>query len=928
MCDSVVPMLDIRVLGPLSVRVDERVASIPGVKLKEFFVRLVLARGEPVTTDQLTDALWDDRPPTRPVNTIERYASMLRKELGHGSVAKHGPAGYALSLDDAYVDAVDFETLVTAARNDTDAGEHRAAAEKLGRAMPLWRATPYADVQYREFVQPAIRHLWEIQESARESWAEVLLATGRNGDAIAECRAGLDRSPINERLWAQLMTAYCRAGRKTEALRAYAKASDALAESGLAPSPELAGLEERILSDDPSLAGWTMAPPTNLAEARTMYGRVHEVSLLVRDLELEQVVWIVGEPGVGKSVVADAVARRAGDRFRDGVWWIPCAGYDRADLVLDSALGVLGVMGTAEPADQLGSFLRSRNALVVFDGCEESVLRGLEKFGGTLGPDSASRVIVTSRAEPDDAFARRVQRWEVSDAPAGATTSPAVEAFLSAAGVDPREASEGDLERAVHIVAATGGLPSEVVSLGRAHLPVDDEASDVLDDEVLVRMAVFGGAVDIGTLRTVIGYGALEGSELDFRLHRLVAAERVAATRTTDGALYRVTSAGPAADVEAELSMSRHESHYAELAFEWLDPSNAGAVLWRQIRSGRHELKLAAERALAKRAESTAAALAYAVGSFRVAGGTYLHRLIDWLRAIDERLIETTGYRSGLVRTLGLAHFRLGDFKTANDEYLRALAMADDIDDEVHRSAALLELGHLEMFLGHYGRSADYLAGGHRLSLTLEAPSLQARAMQLIAQRGLYESLRPTLEQAGLLESAAVVYSTLDMPVGEANARLLLATWHLLRGDLAEARDEGRRALDLLSPEADQSMLSFALSRNAHVSTALNHPEEAMRMAREAVVMADSIGNRLVLAAALVALGDAWAVRNSLTSARALGAAANVYAMIAAEQTAVDRHFRDTGWKKVRAAGGTDDAYKEGLVGGPACLSDVVSLRD
>ena len=58
------------------------------------------------------------------------------------------------------------------------------------------------------------------------------------------------------------MLALYRAGRQAEALAAYREARAALDQLGLDPSPDLRGLERRILEHDPSLAApSTRSPP-------------------------------------------------------------------------------------------------------------------------------------------------------------------------------------------------------------------------------------------------------------------------------------------------------------------------------------------------------------------------------------------------------------------------------------------------------------------------------------------------------------------------------------------------------------------------------------------------------------------------------------------------------------------------------------------
>ena len=53
-------MLSISVLGPVEVRRDGQLVSVPAGKTSELLVRLALDAGAPVRTDRLVDDLWGD----------------------------------------------------------------------------------------------------------------------------------------------------------------------------------------------------------------------------------------------------------------------------------------------------------------------------------------------------------------------------------------------------------------------------------------------------------------------------------------------------------------------------------------------------------------------------------------------------------------------------------------------------------------------------------------------------------------------------------------------------------------------------------------------------------------------------------------------------------------------------------------------------
>ncbi|HEY0639282.1 MAG TPA: BTAD domain-containing putative transcriptional regulator, partial [Pseudonocardiaceae bacterium] len=119
----------------------------------------------------------------------------------------------------------------------------------LGEALTLWRGRPF-DPLDEEAANPRAAELLALRWEARDALADALLATGRTPEAVAHLEELADEDPSREATWHRLVTALDRAERPDDAVVAYERARDALAEHGREPGEELAAAYRRVTGDD------------------------------------------------------------------------------------------------------------------------------------------------------------------------------------------------------------------------------------------------------------------------------------------------------------------------------------------------------------------------------------------------------------------------------------------------------------------------------------------------------------------------------------------------------------------------------------------------------------------------------------------------------------------------------------------------------
>jgi DNA-binding SARP family transcriptional activator/tetratricopeptide (TPR) repeat protein len=307
--------MEFRILGPLEVVFEGHALEFAGAKQRALLAVLLLDANNVVSTDRLIDALWEDDPPENAQKALQVHVSGLRKVLGRSRVETRG-AGYALVLGDDELDLFEFLRL-----------------REVGRpaeALSIWRGAPLSGLGYQRFAQAEIARLEDLRLVCLEERIDQDLSAGRHAELTGELERIVKEYPLRERLRGQLMLAFYRSGRQAEALDAYQQTRATLVEGlGIEPSRELRELHQAILNQDPALDHAVSQPADRESAHRTFVGRERELAQLLDGLDdafvgRGRLFLLVGEPGIGKSRLADelmAQARARGARVLVGRCW-------------------------------------------------------------------------------------------------------------------------------------------------------------------------------------------------------------------------------------------------------------------------------------------------------------------------------------------------------------------------------------------------------------------------------------------------------------------------------------------------------------------------------------------------------------------------------------------------------------------------------
>jgi WD40 repeat protein/DNA-binding SARP family transcriptional activator/energy-coupling factor transporter ATP-binding protein EcfA2 len=315
----------IKVLGPLTVDGSGRLGPHDRVVLQALATR----PGQPVSVDELVDAVWGDHPPPSAAKNLQSCIVRLRKVLGTQAI-ETSPHGYVLAVPLDDLDANEFEAQVTRARGLLTMGESDRVAFLLEKALAQWHGPAFADLPDWPPARRAAGRLEELRLEAQEMHVDAMLRSGRAREVLAQTHALVRAAPLRERRWELLVLAQYQTGAPGEALRSLRQLRAVLArELGIDPSPEMLALEQSILTQDPRLlvpqprAGAAQCPWQGLKaydvdDTERFFGRDADVAACLTILERGSFVALVGPSGSGKSSLLRAgvlaTLRRRGHR--------------------------------------------------------------------------------------------------------------------------------------------------------------------------------------------------------------------------------------------------------------------------------------------------------------------------------------------------------------------------------------------------------------------------------------------------------------------------------------------------------------------------------------------------------------------------------------------------------------------------------------
>ncbi|HEX5406050.1 MAG TPA: AfsR/SARP family transcriptional regulator [Pseudonocardiaceae bacterium] len=241
--------MDIDLLGPLRARLAGTCVTPTAAKPRQVLAMLSLSANQFVPTAELHRELWGDNVPRSAAQTLQTYILHLRKHIRSSPVDETGAPtdpkqilvtrldGYLLNTGSGAVDVHEFERLAEAGHRAGESGDFLSASEKYGAALNIWEGKrPLADVHTGPVLTVGKRQLLEAHLNVLDRRIDADLRLGRHHEVLGELTALVAEHPRHEGLYAHLMVALHRSGRRGDAIITYQHACERMGSVGTSPT--------------------------------------------------------------------------------------------------------------------------------------------------------------------------------------------------------------------------------------------------------------------------------------------------------------------------------------------------------------------------------------------------------------------------------------------------------------------------------------------------------------------------------------------------------------------------------------------------------------------------------------------------------------------------------------------------------------------
>ncbi|MFU8891000.1 MAG: AfsR/SARP family transcriptional regulator, partial [Anaerosomatales bacterium] len=262
---------EVRLFGGLEVAVGTRPVSERDWRKRKarlLFAMLVLQQGREVPREQIYDHLWPEMDAARSRNNFYVIWSSMKGALVPGSskgeacpYVEHTGGVCKAVPEHVFSDVAEFDTLVSAARQDINARDTDAAIRSYERLVDLYRGDLLPGDVYDDWFSSARDRYRQEFCDAMLSAHRLLTERGDHPGALRMVRRGIGADLWREDLYQAALRSHIASGQRSAAIDTYLSCRSHLADQlGLDPSTETMRLYDQVLameerSDGRSITG-------------------------------------------------------------------------------------------------------------------------------------------------------------------------------------------------------------------------------------------------------------------------------------------------------------------------------------------------------------------------------------------------------------------------------------------------------------------------------------------------------------------------------------------------------------------------------------------------------------------------------------------------------------------------------------------------
>lgn len=309
--------LEISLFGNLHITMrGVLVTTVDSPRLRSLLAWLLLKANTPQPREFLACLLWPESASSQARTNLRQLLHHLKRALPAASQVLEGDYSNVYWKPDAScsIDVANFQTAIVRAAKARRNQDPLREIQYLEEAAELY-VDDLLPALYDEWIVPLREELRAQLASVLQRLASLLDKHGRTAAAISYANKLVAHDAINENSYYVLIKLHVANGDRASAIQVYRRCRTLLRrELAVQPGPELSALFESILRVKPSAL-----PQSLVAKQRSegpLIGRLVEMRCLERAkavavAERVQAVMISGEPGIGKTRLADDFLKRA-----------------------------------------------------------------------------------------------------------------------------------------------------------------------------------------------------------------------------------------------------------------------------------------------------------------------------------------------------------------------------------------------------------------------------------------------------------------------------------------------------------------------------------------------------------------------------------------------------------------------------------------